>query len=1008
MHLDSGAKMKKFSKLIRIVAILGVFAVLAGVALVYSQYTRNGDESPSRISIQRAEAKPVANADYNLSSIVVMTRVISYIKNYYYDPGRIDPENMFRSALNEVARSVPSVMVDYNEQTKQVLVKVDTEQQSFPYGDIDSVWKIQYRISDIFRFMQPNLEKDMDPKDVEYAAINGMLNTLDPHSVHISPKMYRELKLSTRGKFGGLGIQIGIRDGKLTIISPIPGTPAWRAGIKAKDTIIKIDGQSTVNMSLDQAVSLMRGDPGTPCKLSVMRKGFTNPKDFDLIRDIIKIQSVKNKLLANHIGYLQILNFHETTDKEVRSALEEMSKQGKLKGLILDLRGNPGGLLDAAVKVADLFLDSGVIVTTVGAGNEALEVEKASFLGTEHKYPIIVQVGSSSASASEIVAGALKNNNRAVVLGDRTFGKGSVQVIYQMDDGSALKLTVAQYLTPGDISIQSVGVVPDIELLPVFIEKDNIDFYTSEKMRREFDLDKHLEHASTMHDKPFESLQYLYDEKRDEYDIDAPADYVHVKDFTTQLAHTILKTVGAISRREILLQRSIDVLAKTASDQEAHMVAAFKKFHINWSTKEEKSETPQTAATISVKPQKILKAGDEANISLKVTNNGNFPLYRLRAITDSDNLLYDGLEFFLGKVAPGKSKTYTAKLPIPKDSPDSADDVVFRFYEANNNIPAPLTQRFDIRSQVHPSFSYTYQLVDDKGNKDNLIQVGETLDLVVTIFNNGPGDMAEGLATLRNSDNLKAIFINTGRVKFDPLKVNQSTEVTFTFRVDPGLEESSFPMDITIWDPTLRDFLSQEITFKIKPPMAFTPQKGKLVRVAAGTPVYASPDEESPVLARAEKESLLKVKTIGNEWLGIALKEVRRGYIRAGNEVSKSMGQKATRLKALPGIRPPVITLAESSKVLYTDVDHLLIEGQVQDDNHIQDLYILTNGDKAYFKSNKRGTNPLQMPFSALIELKEGSNRINIVARENDEFVGQKTLLIYRQKSDPAATAQAK
>ena len=773
-----------------IAAGICLLLILAGMHISAPQSWQSGS-----LSVGAAEAKSDDEEQYNLSSIVVLTRVISYIKNYYFDPARIDPQKMFKSALEGVARSIPSVMVDFDEVSSQVRVRVDTSEEQFNFGDVNSVWKIQYRLSEIFRFLQPYLESGVDPKDVEFSAINGMLDTLDPHSIHMTPSLYRDLKMSTVGNFGGLGIQIGIREGKLTTIAPLRDTPAWRAGMKSNDHIQRIDGQSTVNMSLDEAVRLMRGKRGTGVKLTIMRKGWSAPKTIEIIRDIIPINSIHHKLLPGKIGFIQISNFQGNTVKDLKKALAEMKRRGNLQGLILDLRINPGGLLDSAVKVSDLFLDSGTIVTTVGAGNERLEMSQANFMNTEEKYPIAVLISSSSASASEIVAGALKNNNRAVLIGERTFGKGSVQVLYDMDDGSALKLTVAQYLTPGDVSIQSVGVVPDISLMPVLIEKENIEFYSYEHMRREKDLEHHLDHKATVEDKPFESLHYLYDEKRDEIDIDAPLDAINTEDFIIQFAYKMLRNVGNISRREIILQRAVSYLKQVMQKEDGLIVESLKKMGIDWG---ESAEPGMTQAKVEIlsNPKEALKAGEAAEITLKVTNTGKQPFVRLRAMTESDNLYLDSLEFFLGRVDPGKTGSWKAKITIPEDMRERADDVVFKFYDQGGSAPASITRRFDITSKPGPDFAYTFQIIDDKGNGDGLIQKDEMIELLLNIENIGEGPVVEGLVILKNTDNLKEVFIHTGRAKFDAIKPGERAPTRFVFQVKPEFTGESFPMEI--------------------------------------------------------------------------------------------------------------------------------------------------------------------------------------------------------------------
>jgi len=304
-------------------------------------------------------------------------------------------------------------------------------------------------------------EPDMD-KLVE-GSIKGMLQTLDPHSSYLTPDMLKQVEVETKGVFGGLGIEIGIKDDILTIIAPIDDTPAFRAGLQAGDKIMKIEDDFTKDMTVMDAVKRLRGEPGTTVTIWIGRKGVAELMPFTITRDIIKIRSVKSKDLGDGIGYVKLLQFQQDTTAELEKALQSQVKEkGELRGLVLDLRNNPGGLLDQAVKVSDTFLDSGLIVYTDG------RIEAQKFKYTAHKngtysgFPIVILVNAGSASASEIVAGALQDHARAVVLGTQTFGKGSVQTILPLEDGSALRLTTARYYTPKGRSIQAKGIEPDI------------------------------------------------------------------------------------------------------------------------------------------------------------------------------------------------------------------------------------------------------------------------------------------------------------------------------------------------------------------------------------------------------------------------------------------------------------------------------------------------------------------------------------------------------------------
>ncbi|HEU5361484.1 MAG TPA: S41 family peptidase [Candidatus Deferrimicrobiaceae bacterium] len=316
---------------------------------------------------------------------------------------------------------------------------------------------------DVLSAVQTSYVEEPNMDQIVEGAIKGMLQTLDPHSSYLTPEMLKQVEVETKGVFGGLGIEIGIKDGTLTVIAPIEDTPAFRAGLKAGDKIVKIENESTKDMNVMDAVKRLRGEPGTKVTIRIMREGFTESRPFTITRDIIKIKSVKAKDLGEGIGYIKLLQFQQDSDNELEKAIQQQKKgKGGLRGLVLDLRNNPGGLLDQAVKVADKFIESGLIVYTDGR----IEAQKFKYSahqdGTHGGFPIVVLVNAGSASASEIVAGALQDHGRAVVLGTQTFGKGSVQTILPLEDGSALRLTTARYFTPNGRSIQAKGIEPDI------------------------------------------------------------------------------------------------------------------------------------------------------------------------------------------------------------------------------------------------------------------------------------------------------------------------------------------------------------------------------------------------------------------------------------------------------------------------------------------------------------------------------------------------------------------
>lgn len=322
--------------------------------------------------------------------------------------------------------------------------------------------------ANVLAIVQKNYVEPVTTKRLIDGAITGMLASLDPHSAYLTPELYRDLEVETRGSFGGLGIEITIKNGVLTVMSPIDDTPAYRAGIKAGDQIIKIDNDFTKDMTLTEAVKRMRGPKGSKIKLTIHRQNVPELFTVAIARDVIKIPSVKAKKLDDGFDYVRISTFQENTDEAVQKALDDFEKEnnGHIKGLVLDLRDDPGGLLQQAVKVSDEFLDGGMIVYTQGR----LENQEQKFFSHKKKdfddYPMVVLVNGGTASASEIVAGALQDQRRAIVVGTQTFGKGSVQTILPLDDHSALRLTTARYFTPNGRSIQAVGITPDVDVEP--------------------------------------------------------------------------------------------------------------------------------------------------------------------------------------------------------------------------------------------------------------------------------------------------------------------------------------------------------------------------------------------------------------------------------------------------------------------------------------------------------------------------------------------------------------
>jgi carboxyl-terminal processing protease len=331
-------------------------------------------------------------------------------------------------------------------------------------AETGEVYKNIELFTEVLRQIEKSYVERQDSQKLIYGAIKGMVQSLDPHSSFLSKAEHQDLLMETKGEFTGVGIEITVRDNFLTVVSPIEDTPAYKAGIQAGDKIVKIDGKPTAEMTLPEAVKSIRGEKGTKVNLTIMREGAEKPLEFTVTRDVIPIRSVRSYLLTPDIAYVRISNFQSKTAQDLFAALEKIEKNASLRGLVLDLRNNPGGLLSQAIEVSDLFLDSGVIVSTKGRDSSQDLEATAHKEKKERTYPIIVLVNGGSASAAEIVAGALQDNKRAVILGTKTFGKGSVQTIIPLSDGSGIRLTTAIYYTPSGRSIQASGISPDVEM----------------------------------------------------------------------------------------------------------------------------------------------------------------------------------------------------------------------------------------------------------------------------------------------------------------------------------------------------------------------------------------------------------------------------------------------------------------------------------------------------------------------------------------------------------------
>ncbi|MBI3558684.1 MAG: S41 family peptidase [Deltaproteobacteria bacterium] len=420
----------------------------------------------------------------------------------------------------------------------------------------------------VLYFIEQNYVEEVKNKDLIYGAIKGMMDTLDPHSNFLPPEIFKDMKTDTSGKFGGVGIEIGLKDSILTVVTPIDDTPAYKAGLKAGDKILKINGESTKGMSLSEAVAKMRGKRGSDVVMSIWRDGLDKPKEYRVTRAEIKIQTTKSESLEPGYLYMRLTNFNEQSTDSMKHAMAEFEKKEPIRGLVFDLRNNPGGLLDQAVSVSSLFMDDGVIVSTK-TRNKETDIQTAKKGMARKDFPVAVLVNGASASASEIVAGALQDHKRAVIMGQPTFGKGSVQTVIELQPEVGLKLTIARYYTPSGRSIQLKGIQPDI-LLDDFDQKTLDDALRKGSFIRERDLKHHMTNELS-DEKEFRPDEYMLkdgdkavDDKKKEKARDDFKPFVAKEDYQVRQALNYIKSYQIFRAAGL---EAPDAGVKTATDK---------------------------------------------------------------------------------------------------------------------------------------------------------------------------------------------------------------------------------------------------------------------------------------------------------------------------------------------------------------------------------------------------------------------------------------------------------
>ena len=968
---------------------------------------------------------------HDIAALQVFNRVLLQLQRNYVDPSRLDPNLMLVSSLDNLQKSLPELLLVFDKPIKespsQVTARIGSAEKTFSLENIGNLWEMSLRLRSVLRFVQEYLPADAKPRELEYDAINGMLMALDPHSVILSPELYRNMMEGNRGKFGGLGIVVRMVDGVLIVVEPVDDdVPARRAGIEEGDQILSIDGTPTLNMNITEAVDLLKGDPDTVVHLSVMRKGWKSPRDIDVTRAEINIPSVESAQLDDNIAYIKLKSFQGNSQREIDKALAKFnSEMGGIHGLILDLRGNPGGLLDQAVMIADNFLASGTIVTTVGVTDTLSQTRKATKGTTQADYPIVVLIDSASASASEIVAGALKNNDRALIVGDTSFGKGSVQVLYELPDKSALKLTIGQYLTPGNLSIQSVGIVPDIRLVPMVARDGDIDLYPKPWVRREESLGGHLVNQKAVKDqKPSYALRYLsqrYALPEDAFEEDSvitledvdkiikakPKSKKPGDDPQVRLAEEILKRTGNANDREVMIEKFIASADSLQSEEDKILVSALEERGIDWQ-KGQNPENPQLRLELSTdKPDNRISAGDTYVIRATATNLGDAPLYRVSGRTESTFGRVDDKEFIFGYIAPGASVTREMTIKTNRAQTSRVDNLRLGLY-LDDGTPIPEKQlasseiELETVERPQPDFAIHYAIIDDDGRSKNvgnsLLDDDETVTVRLWVSNDGTGTAEKPLVFLKNKS--KEIKLLDARAETGALAAGERFVRDFTFKTTK-VSSADVAMQLHVYDKASTRMLVENIAFKTSKSDDIETSR---VEKAEGNVVlneeaklYVSPTPTSNALIRIPAGAIVKRDAVVGDFTHIKAGEAMGWVESTALDPSTQTHINSVDPKTIVTI--PRVKLEQMPHV--TDSDSFELRAAVTGFAPLKDYYIYTayeiDHEYQYQKVAYGTISGDQSQIAATIPLHKGLNTVRLYVRDANKSEAYERVLVYRR-----------
>ncbi len=787
--------------------------------------------------------------------------MVGFLREGYAYPERLLPRAMLLASLRSLQDNNPSLLVTESpigeeENIETVTLRLEDEDHTFEVAKVVDLYAMNWKLMEIMGWFAPLL--DEKETELENQLLEGMLSTLDPHTVYLDESALQEMQMSTTGKFGGLGIVISVREGRLRILSVMDDTPAAEAGLRKGDSIVQLEEESTESMTVSEAATRLRGEPGTTVTIWISRKGYKTPRRMVIERRVIRVRSTESRMLPGGVAYSWVKNFQRGTSDEVRSFLDD-HRYAITGGMILDLRDDSGGIMQEAIKLSDLFLSEGVIVSTRSRLQVEEEVDTATLGDPWEEIPLIVLVNHSSASASEIVAGALKMSGRATIVGRRTFGKGSIQYLRELGRG-ALKMTVAQYLTPGGVSVQASGIEPHVELVPMFIDQGGtyLSMPAPEAVGEE-DLPNRLRAVTDLPDPnpPVRVVHHLvanFDEdEEDDHDQLPDPDTMRPgdagddeDDVALQVALTLLEVAEsrnlAGERLVELAHLSLDAFAETEHDD---LAVALASQGIIWEPRTTVPDFDEITVRLQG-PAGSIDAGQEGHAWLRVQNQGGETLDGLHGVVFSSSREFTRQDCIIGRLEPGETGSCRVHLAPTSWGPERTDLLWMDLYSMEEPIQAvgPVTVR--TRAAARPRVAASWHVAEAAGHdegtgRNGYVEAGEEFDLVVRLSNIGDGAMTKGIATVKPLEEGR-LYVVQGRSSIEHLAAGESTTLMFRIRAKEVTEAGSVDIKLWVTDTHHRRSFSWTLALPVYPSdEAPKGAKGPADPVAEAVPVLYQP-----------------------------------------------------------------------------------------------------------------------------------------------------------------------